>query len=65
MTNDLTFDTTDFYKPYIWKPPSLSELTPMIFNTDLTHLGSEAFIYGIKTPIFTLVFISTFLFYKM
>ena len=23
-------------------PPSLSELTPMIFNTRLTHLGSEA-----------------------
>ena len=26
----------------IWRPPSLSELTPMIFNTGLTHLGSEA-----------------------
>ena len=25
-----------------WRPPSLSELTPMIFNTGLTHLGSEA-----------------------
>ena len=27
---------------YIWMPPSLSELTPMIFNMGLTHLGSEA-----------------------
>ena len=25
-----------------WRPPSLSELTQMIFNTVLTHLGSEA-----------------------
>ena len=27
---------------YIWRYPSLSELTPMIFNTWLTHLGLEA-----------------------
>ena len=26
----------------IWRPLSLSELNPMIFNTGLTHLGSEA-----------------------
>ena len=25
-----------------WRPPRLSELTPMISNTGLTHLGSEA-----------------------
>ena len=25
-----------------WRSPSLSELTPMIFNTGLTHLDSEA-----------------------
>ena len=25
-----------------WKPPSLSELTPMIFDMGLTHLGLEA-----------------------
>ena len=25
-----------------WMPPSLSELTTMIFNMGLTHLGSEA-----------------------
>ena len=31
-----------FFNIYIWRPPSLSELTPMIFNTGLTHLGSEA-----------------------
>ena len=26
----------------IWKSPILSELTPIVFNTGLTHLGSEA-----------------------
>ena len=26
----------------IWRPSSLSELTPKIFNTGLTHLGLEA-----------------------
>ena len=25
---------------YIWMPPSLSELTPILFNAELTHLGS-------------------------
>ena len=29
----------------IWRPPSLSELTPMLFNMGLTHLGSETSIY--------------------
>ena len=37
---------------YIWRPPSLSELTPMIFDMGLTHFGSEAsfyvFIFGGK-----------------
>ena len=32
------------YKKVIWRPPSLSELTPIIFNMELSHLGSEAFI---------------------
>ena len=36
-----------------WRPPSLSELTPIIFNTGLTHLASEAsishFINAFKT----------------
>ena len=26
-------------KYHNWKPTCLSELTPMIFNTELTHLG--------------------------
>ena len=34
---------------YIWRPPSLSELTPMIFNMVLTHLGLETFIYNLTT----------------
>ena len=25
-----------------WRPPTLSELTPIIFKKELTHLGSEA-----------------------
>ena len=25
-----------------WRPPSLSELTSMVFNTGLTHLASDA-----------------------
>ena len=29
----------------IWRPSSLSELTPKISNTGLTHLGSKASIY--------------------
>ena len=24
-----------------WRPPSLSELTSMVFNTELIHLGSD------------------------
>ena len=28
-----------------WKPSSLSELIPIIFNIELTHFGSEASIY--------------------
>ena len=28
----------------IWRPPSLSELTPMLFNMGRTNLGSETFI---------------------
>ena len=31
----------------IRRSPSLSELTPIILNTGLTHLGSEASIYHI------------------
>ena len=31
------------YHKIIWKPPSQRELTPMLFNTGLTHLGLEAF----------------------
>ena len=27
---------------YIWRPQSLSELTPIIFKMELTHLGSDA-----------------------
>ena len=29
----------------MWRPPSLSELTQMLFNTGLTHLGSEVSMY--------------------
>ena len=36
---------------YILRPPSLSELTPIIFNIELTHLNSEAFIFKLMTLI--------------
>ena len=32
------------YYYIIWRLPSPSELTPLIFNIELTHLGSEAYI---------------------
>ena len=28
---------------YEWRPPSLSELTPIVFDMELTHLSWEAF----------------------
>ena len=31
---------------HIWRPPRLSELTPMIFNLGLTHLGLEDSTYS-------------------
>ena len=30
----------------IWRPPSLSDITPTIFSKMLTHLGSEGSIYN-------------------
>ena len=32
----------------IWRPPSLIELTPIIFNMELTYLGSGASISNIR-----------------
>ena len=34
---------------YIWRPPSQSALTPIIFNMGLSHLGLEVFNYCIIT----------------
>ena len=31
---------------YHWRPPSLSELTPILCNMELTHFGLEAFNYN-------------------
>ena len=39
------FDIYNILLLDIWRPSSLNELTPMIFNTGLTHLRSEASIY--------------------
>ena len=33
---------------YNWRPSNLSELTPIIFNIELNHLGSEAPNYETK-----------------
>ena len=39
-----------------WKPPSLSELTLITFDMELTHLGSEASIYkSVETNIITIL----------
>ena len=35
-------NTHENYTYNMWRPPSLSELTPMVFNEGLTHLDSEA-----------------------
>ena len=32
----------------VWRPPTLSELTPMIINMGLTHLDSEGSISQVK-----------------
>ena len=46
------FDILNVIRSYdIWRPPSLRELTPMIFNTGLTHLDSEASIYSLNFKI--------------
>ena len=34
-----------------WRSPSVSKLTPMIFNAGLTHLGSEASKYKESTEV--------------
>ena len=36
------------YLMSIWRPPSLSELTPIMFNMKLTQLGSETSILKFK-----------------
>ena len=35
----------------MWKPSSLSELTTIIFNMELTHLDSEAFNFNAKSEL--------------
>ena len=36
-----------------WRPPNQNELTPMIFNMELTNLGSEAHISYISKQFVT------------
>ena len=36
-----------FWIMYCWRPPSLSELTPILFDMESTYLGSEASIYKV------------------
>ena len=40
----------------IWRSPSLSELTPMIFNMELTHLGSKPSKYTYQINFFNSVY---------
>ena len=44
--NSFSFKEATNFLLLILRSPSLSELTPMIFNTGLIHLGSEASIWG-------------------
>ena len=37
-----TYSNFERFSIYNWRPPSLSELTPVIPNMKLTHLGTEA-----------------------
>ena len=39
------------YHEEIWRPPSLSELTLMIFSTGVTHLGLEASISSLRNGV--------------
>ena len=42
MFNFISLDVAKLgFSECIWRPPRLSELTPMIFDTGLTHLGLE------------------------
>ena len=41
-----TFD--QIHIKIIWRPPSLSGLTPIIFSLESSHYGSEASIYSMK-----------------
>ena len=41
-TNALRKEEDDKISYVSWRPPSLSELTLIVSNTGLTHLGSEA-----------------------
>ena len=40
-----------FYFYFNWRPPSLSELTLVIFDMELTHLGSEASNFQIRPQV--------------
>ena len=40
MYLDFRFKENCHDNDYIWRPPNLSELTPIIFNMELIHFGS-------------------------
>ena len=44
---EITFYYNECEVYFKWRPPSLSELTPLVFNTWLTHLCSEASKYPV------------------
>ena len=44
------FDKLYYYFIQIWRSPNLSELTPIIFVIQLTHLGLEASMYIWMVP---------------
>ena len=55
-------NNTYFQTNTVWRPKSLSEITPFIFNIELTHFGSEASIHAQIKTILILYFFGFFYF---
>ena len=48
LMNNISINYLIVFYYNIWRPSNQSELTPVIFNMELTHLGSEASILYIN-----------------
>ena len=52
LQNSAHIDLEHYCNTFKWRPPSLSELTPIMFNMEISYLGSEASKYHIVISIF-------------